>query len=334
MFQKRIPDTFLLAIAGFFLLTAIAATPALAVQCGAEIRTDLKLTADLNCTGTALSVTGPLSGAPNITIDLNGHNITGNGTGIGVFIFDGQMTLKGKGRISNFETGVSLATAADVMIYDLTIESNQTGIALVRSEGVRIFDNTIRAGINGQIGVFMSAVIHTALYRNTISGFSQYGVRIPSGDPPDISFPVISQNTIRENQTGISIRGLDSDSVIRGNSITDNQLNGIEIGPLFEASCTIEENEVLRNGGHGILIQDRIPNGCFIANNLVRKNEQGGISILLGIQNVSQGIRVEGNRLAKNGTDLLWDGASNSCWLQNVFGTSSPQTLPKCSLFP
>lgn len=334
MFQIKMTARFLLSVAGFFLIAAIAARPAFAVQCGDEIRTDLKLTSNLNCLGTALSVTGPLPGSPNITIDLNGHDITGDGTGIGIFIFDGQVTLKGKGRISNFETGVSLATAFDVVIYDLTIESNQTGIALLRSGGVRIFDNTIRAGVNGQIGVLMSAVAHAALYRNTISGFSQYGIRIPSGDPPDTSFPVISENVIRGNQTGISIRGLDSDSVIRGNLIVDNQLNGIEIGPIFEAGCTIEENQVLRNGGHGILLQDRIPNGCFIANNLVQKNELGGISILEGMQLATQGVRVEGNRLSRNGTDLLWDGASNSCWLQNVFVTSSPQVLPKCSLFP
>jgi parallel beta-helix repeat protein len=210
-------------------MAAIAARPAFAVQCGDVIQTDLKLTSNLNCTGTALRVFGPLLGAPNITIDLNGHNITGDGTGMGVFIFDGQVTLKGKGRISNFEAGVSLITARDVEIYDLTIENNLAGIALFRSSQVRIFDNTIRGGANGLSGVIMSVVSHTALYRNTISGFSD-------------------------------------------------------------------------------------------------------VNILEDIQPRNQGIRVEGNRLSRNGTDLLWDGASNSCWLQNVFVTSSPQVLPKCAL--
>jgi parallel beta-helix repeat protein len=148
---------------------------------------------------------------------------------MGVFIFDGQVTLKGKGRISNFEAGVSLITARDVEIYDLTIENNLAGIALFRSSQVRIFDNTIRGGANGLSGVIMSVVSHTALYRNTISGFSD-------------------------------------------------------------------------------------------------------VNILEDIQPRNQGIRVEGNRLSRNGTDLLWDGASNSCWLQNVFVTSSPQVLPKCAL--
>jgi hypothetical protein len=332
MFQIKMTARFLLFVAGFFLSAAIAARPAFAVQCGDVIRTDVTLTSSLNCTGTALRVFGPLAGAPNITIDLNGHDITGNGTGVGIFIIVGQMTLKGKGRISNFEAGVSLVTAVDVEIFDLTIENNLAGIALSRSSQVRIFDNTIRAGVNGQSGVIMGVVSHTALYRNTISGFSQVGVVIPAGDPPDESIPVISENVIRGNQTGISIRGLDSDSVIRGNLIVDNQLNGIEIGPIFEAGCTIQENHVLRNGGHGILLQGGSPTGCLIANNLVQKNGLGGISILESVQPANQGILVEGNRLSRNGTDLLWDGASNSCWLQNVFGTSSPLVLPKCAL--
>ncbi|MBZ5507032.1 MAG: right-handed parallel beta-helix repeat-containing protein [Acidobacteriia bacterium] len=332
MFQIKITARFLLSIAGFFLLAAIAARPAFAVQCGDVIQTDLKLTANLNCTGNGLRVFGPLPGAPNITIDLNGHDITGDGTGMGVFIFDGQVTLKGRGRISNFEVGVSLITARDVEIYDLTIENNQAGIALFRSSRVRMFDNTIRAGANGLSGVIMSVVSHTALYRNTISGFSDVGVIIPSGDPPDESIPVISENIIRENQTGISIRGLDSDSIIRGNHVVDNKLNGIEIASIFEAGCTIQENQVLRNGGHGILLQGGDLTGCLIANNLVEKNGLSGINILEDVQPRNQGILVEGNRLSRNGTDLLWDGVSNSCWLQNVFVTSSPLVLPKCPL--
>jgi parallel beta-helix repeat protein len=330
MFQIKMTARFLLFVAGFFLSAAIVARPAFAVQCGDVIQTDLKLTSNLNCTGNGLRVFGPLPGAPNITIDLNGHDITGDGTGMGIFIIVGQVILKGKGRISNFQAGVSLVTAMDVVIYDLTIENNQAGIALSRSSQVRIFDNTIRAGVNGLSGVIMSVVTHTALYRNTISGFSDVGVVIPAGDPPDESIPVISENVIRGNQTGISIRGLNSDSVIRGNLVVDNNLNGIEIASIFEAGCTIEENQVLRNGGHGILLQGGSLTGCLIANNVVHKNQLSGINILEDVQPGNQGIRVEGNRLSKNGTDLLWDGVSNSCWLQNVFVTSSPGVLPKC----
>jgi len=330
MFQRKMTSRFLLSIAGFLLIAAMAARPAFAVQCGDIIQADLTLTSNLNCAGTALRFFGPLPDAPNVTIDLNGHDITGNGTGMGIFIIVGRVTLKGKGRISNFESGISMVTAHDVVIYDLTIENNMAGIVMFRSSRVRMFDNTIRAGANGQDGVILGVVSHTALYRNTISGFRQFGVVIPTGDPPDESFPVISENVIRGNQTGISVSGLDSDSIIRGNLVVDNDLNGIEIAGIFEAGCTIQENQVLRNGRHGIVLQGGDLTGCLIENNLVQKNGLGGISILVDTQRANQGMLVEGNRLSRNGTDLIWDGVSNSCWFQNLFVTSSPQVLPTC----
>jgi hypothetical protein len=70
--------------------------------------------------------------------------------------------------------------------------------------------------------------------------------------------------------------------------------------------------------------------GCLIENNLVQKNGLGGISILVDTQRANQGMLVEGNRLSRNGTDLIWDGVSNGCWFQNLFVTSSPQVLPTC----
>jgi parallel beta-helix repeat protein len=328
MFQRKMNSRFLLSIAGVLLIAANAARPAFAVQCGDIIRTDLKLTSNLKCTGTALLVF-----APGITIDLNGHDITGDGTGDGINIPVTGVTLKGKGRISNFETGVHLGITGGIVIYDLTLENNAIGINVLRGGGIRIFDNTIRGGVNGQVGVTMEAVEGTAIYRNTISGF-QVGVDIPTGDPPAERIPVISENVISQNQTGISIRGLDSDSIIRGNLIVDNQLNGIAIDGIDEAGCTIQENQVLRNGGNGILVQGGAPTGCLIENNLVEKNELGGISILEGTRFLNQGIFVEGNRLSRNGTDLIWDGVSNSCWSQNVFVTSSPQVLPSTCSFP
>ncbi|HLJ88877.1 MAG TPA: right-handed parallel beta-helix repeat-containing protein [Candidatus Angelobacter sp.] len=310
-----------------------AAAPASAVQCGDEIRTDLTLTSNLTCSGNALVVSGPLANQPSITIDLNGYDITGDGTGTGILILGGPVTLKGKGRISHFDTGVSINGTNDVIAFDLAFENDSTAISVLRAQAIRIFDNTIEAGASGQIGVLLTAVSHTAVYRNTVHGFAQFGIRIPDGDPPDTSFPIIAENIVRENQTGISVRGLDSDSVIRGNTVADNALNGIEIGPLFESGCTIQENRVVKNGGNGILLQDSIPNGCLVANNLVEKNGQNGISVLLGQQNANQNIQVEGNRVSHNNTDLVWDGSSNACWLQNVFISSSPQVLPKCPLF-
>jgi len=59
-------------------LLALSAGPALAshISCGDTITSDVKLDADLtNCPGDGLVI-----GADNITVDLDGHTIDGNGT--------------------------------------------------------------------------------------------------------------------------------------------------------------------------------------------------------------------------------------------------------------
>ena len=118
------------------MIAAIAARPAFAVQCGDIIQTDLTLTSNLNCVGTALRVFGPLPGAPNITIDLNGHDITGDGTGMGIFVIVGKLTLKVKAGFQILSPGF-LVTAQDVVIYDLTVENNLAGIVLSRLLRIR-----------------------------------------------------------------------------------------------------------------------------------------------------------------------------------------------------
>lgn len=127
------------------------------------------------------------------------------------------------------------------------------------------------------------------------------------------------------------VTGLNSDSIIRGNIIEENDGNGIEIGNIIEAGCTIEDNNVHSNAGSGIVISGRPQTGCLVQNNLVTKNLVNGISIVSGAP-FAIGIRVLGNRLSSNGIDLLWDGVSTSCFSQNVFGTSAPAALPPCVL--
>jgi parallel beta-helix repeat protein len=321
-----------------FLLAAIVATlavashPAYAVVCGAQIRTDVVLTSNLHCTGNALFIIGPLPGAPNITIDLNGFNVIGDGTGAGITVAAvGGVIVKGPGRVSDFQVGLSVSQAMDVVAYDLTLVNNQTGIVADRASATRIFDNVIRGGKNGQIGVSINTSTKVFLHRNTITGHSSFGVQIPVGDPPDVTFPTISENIIKRNGAGIFVKGLDSDSIIRDNIIEENDGNGIEIGNILEAGCTIEGNSVHANVGSGIVISGRPQTGCLIQNNIVTSNRVNGISVASGASFPVE-IRVLGNRLSSNGIDMLWDAVSTSCFSQNIFGTSSPAAFPQCTL--
>ena len=79
--------------------------------CGSTIVTDLILDHDLTCTGNGLIV-----GADGIKIHLNGHTITGPGSGRGISLsLRSGVSIQG-GTIRNFESGVFVANSSEITI--------------------------------------------------------------------------------------------------------------------------------------------------------------------------------------------------------------------------
>ena len=116
---------------------------------------------------------------------------------------------------------------------------------------------------------------------------------------------------------------------IRGNMILRNDTNGIEADVMESGGCgTIEDNFIESNGGNGLLVTGVYSFlACIVRDNVVQHNRLNGISISGGTANT-----VIGNRASHNGVDLYWDGAAGACWKQNIYSTSSPETLPQCPL--
>ncbi|MEV8637737.1 right-handed parallel beta-helix repeat-containing protein [Streptosporangium sp. NPDC051023] len=96
------------------------------VKCGAVVTSDVTLTADLTCPGTALTV-----GADNVVIDLAGHTIRGPGSpGSGIEVGNHSNTVVDNGTISGFFSGIS-ATGS-------TARGTGTGLTVIRT---RFTDN-------------------------------------------------------------------------------------------------------------------------------------------------------------------------------------------------
>jgi Periplasmic copper-binding protein (NosD) len=88
--------------------TIDVAASAANLVCGETVTGDVTLSADLNCVGDGLII-----GAFNITVDLGGHTITGNGTGSGISFdpdVDTTFSTVENGRISHFANGFSAGT--------------------------------------------------------------------------------------------------------------------------------------------------------------------------------------------------------------------------------
>ncbi|MBZ5492402.1 MAG: right-handed parallel beta-helix repeat-containing protein [Acidobacteriia bacterium] len=298
---------------------AIALPQPSSFACGDVIKTSIKLTRDLGpCPADGIHIVA----ATPVTLDLNGHKITGQGSGTGVNLGGDSIIVKGPGRIVNFGIGINLDHGTgDVMIYDLDLVRNMNGINLDANR-VRILDNTIDGRDRGKAGITISGPGHF-VYRNIIRNHSDFGLILLRANP------VVSQNVITENHVGIHFES-EGSHTIRGNMIFRNETNGIEAEVTDPGNCgNIEDNFLRANGGNGLLVTgDNRFQACTILDNVVEDNRLNGISIAGGTGNT-----VSGNRASHNGVDLQWDGVAGACWSQNIFSTSSPQTLPQCPPF-
>jgi len=275
-----------------------------------------------------------------VTLNLNGHKISGTGSGVGISVgsVGSGLTIQGPGKIKNFGVGIGLGGVGDVLIYDLVLERNQGGITISQGGTVRVLNNVISGGPQGQTGIFFDEDSGAYIYKNTISGF------VTAVEIPYESSAVVDENLITLNQTGIYLPVSAPLGVpaycIRGNVITFNQETGIQMGSMAGASAdalpemvpaiatnqpcfTVEDNTVTFNGGSGISVTNEV--STSVRDNMVSFNRINGISIT-----GSSSSQVAGNRVQNNGTDLFWDGTGAPCWQQNIFNTDSPATLPPC----
>jgi parallel beta-helix repeat protein len=264
--------------------------------------------------------------ADDVTLDLNGHTLTGNGgvshSGVEVNGFN-RVTIK-NGTIREFQHGVELGDSSGSLVTRNTIKDNGmmvlddnntpgdpsddelvpngTGVDLFEAHGNVIEQNTIKDTIGRGIDV-ENASTANYIKRNTIMGSADRGIDVREGS---------SANVIRENSItgsgdrGIDMRGAARANVIEGNTIKQNGIRGINVRDGSSANV-IDGNDVEDNAGIGILLSTADHNE--VVNNVVTGNSNDGMSV-----SDSDGNSVHGNKLndnGDNGLDLDEDSANN-----------------------
>jgi large repetitive protein len=203
------------------------------VGCGDTITTDTTLYRDLvNCPSNGIVI-----GAGNITLDLNGHTIDGDGEltedcaedaicDVGV-ANDGhtRVTVTGGGSVREFGDGILLLSASHNRLRHLSVSSNfLRGILIIESSYTRIERNAItRNGLTtDQAGLVLFTSHHNRIERNRVSANGDIGLF----SVDDTNDNRIADNTFADNpEAGIAIGG-------NGNQLTGNHLlrNGDGIG--------------------------------------------------------------------------------------------------------
>ena len=255
----------IVALAG---LPAFGPAPVLAAQptCGDVLTEDTKLSRSLvDCPGDGLVI-----GADNVRLDLDGHKIDGQGSGIGIANPDGHDGIRIEdGTVREFGTGIELTDTSGSKLRKLKVLANNgDGIALQGSAGNRIADNKS-------------------------SGNQSDGITLYESDRNRIT-----ENSLRGNDAhGIVLETSSDLNRVEDNSVSDNHADGISIA-VGSSRNEILENRVRRSGGSvGIfLVFDSNENRVY--ENLVEENGGGGILVLEADDN-----RIEENRAYANGQD-------------------------------
>ena len=205
--------------------------------CGTTIFSDTTLDDDLTCVASAIVI-----GADGITLDFNGHTVTGSGAGDGVLVSGRSgITLK-NGAIGNFESGVRILNSSDVTIKDMTLTANTDGVDCAagcafstirdsefsgnRSRGVMLRglsnENTVKDNrfIGNRVGVLLFGCTGCTVKDNIISDSLLAGVRF-SVTATDNH---VKDNSVSGSPAGIEFLITPTGSAI-GNAITGNALS-------------------------------------------------------------------------------------------------------------
>lgn len=236
-----------------------------------------------------------------VTVDLNGHTITLDGSGSGVWVSPSvhEVTIRG-GRIVGAGTGIAYtagATRARIRVEDVEIVSpasygiyvrgaesldvrsthiSGAGVDGIYADGLsgsftgRFIENQIDAA--GRHGLSLNGLRGGEVRRNTVSGCGGTSLLLSADAAWGAGGTRIEGNTLRGaggTSVGIDLQSGSPNNLVHGNAVTAHGSHGIVAA---SAGNRVAENEVAGNAGDGIRAD-----GAFniLERNLVTGNNYG-----------------------------------------------------------
>lgn len=144
-------------------------------------------------TGACIKIT-----APNVSLNLGGHTLTGVGMGTGVQI-DPPATFARvvNGTVRQFFNGFDV-DANNAVVLSVTANNNVEGISVFHSSGVTLAQDTVLD--NFSFGIELEISSHNRVLRNTVTGNTVVGIDVLSGSTQN----QIDSNTATQN--GIDLK--------------------------------------------------------------------------------------------------------------------------------
>ena len=188
------------------------------VSCGEVIKQSVKLTSNLDC-----KTDGIIIGADGITVDLNGYSIFGPGIAtskVALMLSDkDDVTIKGPGKIENFQAGVLDTGGENDKISGVTFVQNQIGTFITGAAKTTLEDNMF---FNNNIGVASHSSKQTNLLTNLFKSNDLAGATFVNSADNNVAY-----NTVQDSVSGLFFDGQSSDNTVNANNILDNK--GVDI---------------------------------------------------------------------------------------------------------
>lgn len=200
--------------------------PLASLSCGQVIKTSVKLSSNLQCDSDGLLV-----GADGITIDLNGHTLTGPGADkskIGVSLATSSgVTIQGPGVIQGFQAGVLDTGGQGDTISKVIFQDNQIAVFATGAKDTSINNNMM---FDNDIGFASHSSTGTDFSQNMLNGNKLAGVTLVNS--PDNK---VDTNTIEKSNNGIFLdaqsisNDVNTNTVLHNTGVDLNNANGLPI---------------------------------------------------------------------------------------------------------
>jgi len=282
-------------------------------SCGSTITLPTTLTSDIGpCPGDGIII-----GADNVTLDLNGHTISGDGSGNGNGVESAGhsnvvvQSTNGRGLITRFNEGVFMAGADNNVVRSLKVTRN-FGSAATGGGGIIISDES-------NVEIDHNLVVNNGPY----AGIAIFGSESDNR---------ITHNTVRENirsddvvvPTGILLAPQVQDTLVKRNRVLGAGFHGISVdGPFNRVIGNMVVGAGITDiGGSGIYFNEQADRGRILGNQVFNNTNYG-----IGLTNGATRNRVIGNSATSDVSFDLFDGNADcdrNTWSLNTFNAAEP----------
>jgi len=296
------------------------------------------LSGDVSSGGTCFTI-----GADNVTLDCDGHSITGNGSGYGINNSVGYNytavkncivenfsegidfengasfgTISNNTATSNGDGGIQLVSSSNNTIVNNTFNSNWIG-ALLRSGSNYNFIANNTAGPNGEYGIYLESSSNNTIANNTVDSNHQ-GIMIYSGS----NYNIITDNTARFNSDiGIFLMSGSNHNMISNNNATSNPnlSRGAGIALEYGDNYNTVTNNTASLSSIGIVVSY-----SSSYNNITDNNASSNVEGIYFYFSANNNI-VANNTASSNSDGIILDQSSNNVVANNTFSSNSGSSI-------